>query len=80
VLHVAEAVVPDSVHVPPKVPVWLVARPTVPVGVMKVPGELSVTVTLHVDKDPTLMGEVQLILVVVDLGLTVILVVPVLVL
>jgi hypothetical protein len=78
VLHVAEAVVPDSVHAPPKVPVWLVARLTVPVGVMNVPGEVSVTVTLHVAADPIVTDAVQLILVEVALGLTTILAVPLL--
>jgi hypothetical protein len=77
-LHVAEAVVPDSVHAPLKVPVLLVARPTVPAGVMKAPGEMSVTVTVHVDAVATVTGDEQLMLVVVDLGLTTMLAVPVL--
>ena len=48
-VHVADAVVPASVQVVkvPVTPVWLNA--TVPVGVMNVPGEESVTVTVHVD-------------------------------
>jgi hypothetical protein len=70
--------VPDSVHAPLNVPVWLVARLTVPVGVMNVPGEVSVTVTLHVAGDPIVTDAVQLILVEVALGLTTMLVVPVL--
>lgn len=74
-LQVAEAVVPDSVHGPLKVPVLFEARPTVPAGVMKVPGELSVTVTLQVDAVATVTGDVQLMLVAVDLGLTAMLVV-----
>jgi hypothetical protein len=77
-VHVAEAVVPDSVHAPLKVPVLLVARPTVPAGVMNVPGDVSVTVTLHVDAVAMVTGDAQLMLVVVVLGLTTMLVVPVL--
>jgi hypothetical protein len=78
VLHVAAAVVPASVQAPPKVPVWLVARPTVPVGVMNVPGEVSVTVTVHEAAVPTVTEEVQLIVVEVARGLTTMLVVPLL--
>jgi hypothetical protein len=70
--------VPESVHAPLKVPVLLVARPTVPVGVMKAPAEESVTVTVHADAVATVIGDVQLMLVVVALGLTTMLVVPVL--
>ena len=48
-VHVADAVVPARVHVvnDPVTPVWLNA--TVPVGVMAVPTDVSVTVTVHVD-------------------------------
>lgn len=77
-VHVAEAVVPDSAHGPLKVPVLLEARPTVPAGVMKVPGEVSVTVTVQLDAVATVMGDVQLTLVVVVLGLTIMLVVELL--
>ena len=80
-LQVADAVVPDSTHDPlnVKLPaVALVVNAKVPVGVMKVPSEVSVTVTLHVDADPTVTGDVQLTLVVVALGLTTMLVVPLL--
>jgi hypothetical protein len=66
------------VHVPANVPVLLVVRPTVPVGVMKVPGEVSETVILHVVAVPTVTGEPQLTLVVVVLRVTVMLVVPLL--
>jgi hypothetical protein len=71
-LHVADAVVPESVQVPVNVPVWLVENVTVPLGEMNVPGEVSATVILHVD--PTLMstGEVQLTVVVVTRLFTVI--------
>src|SRR5947208_15623710 len=48
-VHVADAVVPARVQVVklPVTPVWL--NVTVPVGVIVVPGEVSVTVTVHVD-------------------------------
>ena len=48
-VHVADAVVPARVHVvkDPVTPVSLSA--TVPVGVMNVPPEVSVTVTVQVD-------------------------------
>ena len=77
-VQVADAVVPASVHVvnDPVTPVWL--RPTVPVGVMKVPAEVSVTVTLHVEPWLITTGVVQLMVVVVARGLTTILVVPLL--
>jgi hypothetical protein len=64
--------------VPVNVPVLLVVRPTVPVGVMKVPSEVSDTVTLQVDATPIVSGEPQLTLVEVVLTVTVILVVPLL--
>ena len=48
-VHVAEAVVPAKVHVV-KDPVTPVSpKRMVPVGVLVVPAETSVTVTLHVD-------------------------------
>lgn len=48
-VQVADAVVPARVHVV-KDPVTPVSEsPTVPVGVMAVPGEVSVTVTLQVE-------------------------------
>ena len=78
-VHVAEAVVPERVHVVnvPDTPVTL--RATVPVGVRKVPAvEVSVTVTVHVDPVFTFTGLVQLTVVLVVRALTVILVVPVL--
>ena len=52
-MQVADAVVPARVHVvnDPVTPVSDSA--TVPVGVMNVPAEVSVTVTLHVEVDPT---------------------------
>ena len=77
-VHVAEAVVPARVHVVnvPVTPVSLNA--TVPVGVMKVPTEVSVTVTVHVEPWLITTGVVQLTVVVVVRGLTMMLVVPLL--
>ena len=48
-MQLADAVVPDRVHGPPlkMPPVLLVVRATVPVGVMKVPDDVSVTVAMH---------------------------------
>ena len=77
-VHVADAVVPARVHVV-NVPVTPVSdSATVPVGVMKVPAEVSVTVTVQVDAWLAATGVVQLTVVVVALGLTTILVLPVL--
>jgi hypothetical protein len=77
-VHVADAVVPDSVHVVnvPVTPVSLNA--TVPVGVMKVPAEVSVTVTVQVDAWLITTGVVQDTVVVVARLLTTMLVVPLL--
>jgi len=77
---VADAVVPARVHVlkPPLVtPVSETV--TVPVGVIAVPGEVSVTVTVHVEGDPTWtgFGEHDTV-VVVALGLTTMVAAPVL--
>ena len=55
--HDAEAVVPLKVHVPVNVPLPLVASITSPVGVMNVPGELSVTVTVQVAATPIVPGD-----------------------
>jgi hypothetical protein len=75
-LQVAAAVVPARVQVV-KVPVTPVSdNPTVPVGVMKVPREVSVTVTVHVDAWLMTTGLVQLTAVVVVRNVTVMLVVP----
>lgn len=58
-VQVAEAVVPASVHVVnvPVTPVSLIA--TVPVGVMNVPAEVSVTVTVQVEPWLITTGVVQ---------------------
>ena len=78
-VQVAEAVVPARVHVvnDPVTPVSL--RATVPVGVLVVPAETSVTVTVQVEPWLTTTGVVQLTVVVVTRGLTTMLVVPLLV-
>jgi hypothetical protein len=57
--HDAERVVPAKLHVPPKLPLPLVASVTTPVGVMKVPGEVSDTVTVHVIATPIVAEESQ---------------------
>lgn len=44
-------------HVPVNVPLPLVTRTTTPVGVMNVPGEWSVTVTVQVVATPIVAGE-----------------------
>jgi hypothetical protein len=79
-VQVAEAVVPARVQVvnDPVTPVWL--RPTVPVGVRKVPAvDVSVTVTVHVEAWLITTGVVQLTVVLVVLRFTTMLAVPVLV-
>jgi hypothetical protein len=80
-VHVADAVVPANVHavnVPPVTPVS--ASETVPVGVRNVPAdEVSVTVTVQVEAWLMNTGVVQLTVVLVVRGLTVMLVVPLLV-
>ncbi len=58
-----------------KVPVLFVVNDIVPVGATTVPGDTSVTVTLHVPTMLTLMDEVQLMPVVVARLLTKMLVV-----
>lgn len=57
--HDAAAVVPARVQGPVKVPLPLVVSVTVPVGVLYVPGELSVTVTVHVTASPIIADEAQ---------------------
>ncbi len=78
-MQVADAVVPlrlQVVKVPPVIPVS--DKATVPVGVMKVPAELSVTVTVQVEPWLATTGEVQVTAVIVVRGLTTILAVPLL--
>lgn len=57
--HDAEAVVPLKVHDPPNDPFPFVVKVTTPVGVMNVPGELSVTVTVQVTGTPMTADEAQ---------------------
>ena len=78
-VHVADAVVPARVQVVnvPVTPVSL--RATVPVGVRNVPAvEVSVTVTVHVEAWLITTGVMQLTVVLVVRGLTVILEAPLL--
>ena len=77
-VQVAEAVVPAKVQVvkDPVTPVWLKA--TVPVGVIAVPGDVSVTVTLQVEPWLITTGVVHETVVVVTRGFTTMLVVPLL--
>jgi hypothetical protein len=79
-VHVAEAVVPLSVHVVKVPPVTPVSESvTVPTGVRNVPADdVSVTVTVQVEGWLMNTGVVQLTVVEVVLGLTVMLVVPLL--
>ena len=57
--HDAEAVVPLNVHAPVNVPPPVVVRTTTPFGVMNVPGELSVTVTVQLVATPIVPGDWQ---------------------
>lgn len=57
--HEADAVVPLNVHVPVNAPLPVVVRTTAPVGVMNVPLEWSVTVTVQVVATPIVAGESQ---------------------
>jgi len=74
-LHVPTKV-PDRMH-PVKDPVTPVSlRATVPDGAIMVPGELSVTVTLHVEPWFATTGELHVTTVIVSLGFSTMLVVP----
>ena len=77
-VHVAEVVVPARAQVvnDPVTPVS--DRPTVPVGVIAVPSDVSVTVTLHVEAWLITTGVVHETVVVVARVLTTMLVVPLL--
>ena len=78
--QVADAPVPAKVQGDPvKVPVLLVVKATVPVGVLVVPAAVSVTVAVHVPACPVLSVAGQTIVVVVVLLLTVTVADPVLV-
>ena len=56
---------------PVNVPLPVVVRTTTPVGVMNVPGELSVTVTVQLVAAPIIAGESQVTEDVSDLAVTV---------
>ncbi len=77
-VQVADAVVPARVHAVnvPVTPVSL--RATVPVGVIAVPAEMSVTVTLQAEPWFARTGVAQATVVVVARGLTTMLAVPLL--
>ena len=78
--HVAVAPVPANVQGDPvKVPVSELVNDTVPVGVLVVPGDVSVTVAVHVPACPVLSVAGQASVVVVTRLLTVTLALPVLV-
>ena len=70
--HDAEAVVPLKLHLPVNVPLPLVVSITSPVGVMNVPGELSVTVTVQMVAAPIVPGDSQFKEDVSDLAVTII--------
>ena len=69
--HDAEAVVPLKMHLPLNVPLPLVVSMTSPVGVMNVPGELSVTVTMQLVATPIVADKSQVNADVRDLAVTV---------
>ena len=69
--HEADAVVPLKVHIPVNVPLPLVVSTTSPVGVMNVPGERSVTVTVQLVPTPIVAGDVQVSEDISDLTVTV---------
>jgi len=77
-VHVADA---DNEHGPLKDPVLLVVRENVPVGVIGIPTDVSVTVTVQVDDCAVvIVGGAHATLVELDLGFTVIAAFPKLVL
>ena len=69
--HEANAVVPLNVQVPVNVPLPVVVSTTTPVGVTKVPGEWSVTVTVQVVATPIVPGDWQFNADITDLRVTV---------
>lgn len=76
--HVAVAPVPDRVHAENVSVTPASAIVTVPNGVIAVPGDVSVTVTLQAEPWLITTGESQVTVVVVALGLTTMLAVPLL--
>lgn len=77
-MQLADAVLPDSVQGPLKVPVLLVLRLNEPVGLMKLLGEESDTITVQDDVVPTVTGELHETVVKVWRGVTVTVPVPLL--
>jgi hypothetical protein len=69
--HDEEAVVPLKMHLPVNVPLPLVVSMISPVGVMNVPGELSVTVTMQAVATPIVADKSQVSADVRDLAATV---------
>ncbi len=69
--HDEEAVVPLKMHLSVNVPLPLVVSMTSPVGVMNVPGELSVTVTMQLVAIPMVADRSQVNADVRDLAVTV---------
>jgi len=66
-VHVAVAPVPSSMQLWSKVPLLFVVSAKSPVGVIGVPGEMSVVMIWHTDGVTTITGLSQVIVVVVDL-------------
>jgi len=66
-VHVAVAPVPARTQLWSKVPLLLVVSAKSPVGVIGVPGEMSVVMTWHNDCVAAITGLSQVIVVVVDL-------------
>ncbi len=77
-VHVTDAVVPARVHVVKEPVTPVSARVTVPVGVRKVPAEISATVTVHNEPWFATTGVAQDTVVVVARLLTTILAAPLL--
>ena len=71
--HDAEAPVPLRVQAPTNDPLPVVVNVTCPVGVMNVPGELSVTVTVQSVGTPMTAGDAQMTEADMDLPITVML-------
>ena len=67
---------PESVQEPENVPVLLLVRAKVPVGVSAIPVAVSVIVSVQMEEEPVMTGVLQVMLAVVGRLLTVIEVVP----
>ena len=75
-MQVADAPVPESVQEPENIPVLLLVRAKVPVGVSAIPVAVSVIVSVQMEEEPVMTGVLQVMLAVVGRLLTVIEVVP----